>query len=280
LGPMGPEMWVSAMELNLPKGFSYVVAAVVIGLVATFGVHRYITAKTRVTPVVTIPVAVANCDVAPGTALTAEMVKISAWPKELVPAQAMTSLTQVQGRVVMMAISHGEPILSRKLAPEGTAAGLAGLLDMNKRALTVRVDDVSGVAGFIHPGDRVDVLADIKAPTGNNHFSRTILQNIVVLTTGQIWEQKGDNKPVVVNTVTLELSPAQAEIMNLASNEGKIRLALRNFRNLDTVETEGVETSQLIEGGGRKLKVAEAPSRKEERTVEVIKGLERSKITL
>ena len=267
------------MELNLPKGFSYVVAAAAIGLVATFAIHRYITAKTRVPQVATSQVAVANCDVAPGTALTAEMVKIATWPKELIPAQAMVSMNQVQGRVVMMGIGHGEPILSRKLAPEGTAAGLAGLLDMNKRALTVRVDDVSGVAGFIHPGDRVDVLADLKIPNGKDHISKTILQNIVVLTAGQIWEQKGENKPVVVNTVTLELTPDQAEIMNLASNEGKIRLALRNFRNMATVETEGVDSSQLIEGGKR-TKVAEAPLRKEERTVEVIKGLERTKTTL
>jgi pilus assembly protein CpaB len=267
------------MELNLPKGFSYVVAAVVIGVVATFGIHRYITAKTRVPTVVTAPVAVATSDVAPGTALTAEMAKIASWPKELIPAQAVTSLSQLHGRVAMMPIAQGEPILNRKLAPEGTAAGLSGLLDLNKRALTVRVDDVSGVAGFIHPGNRVDVLADIKVPDGKEHVSKTILQNILVLTAGQVWEQKGDNKPVVVNTVTLELEPDQAEILNLASNEGKIRLSLRNFRNMGTVETEGVATSQIIDGGARK-KVAEAPTQKDERTVEVIKGLERTKTTL
>ena len=267
------------MELNLPKGFSYVVAAAVIGLVATFGIHRYITAKTKVPTVVTAPVAVATCEVAPGTALTAEMAKITSWPKELIPPQAITSLSQIQGRVAMMPIAQGEAILNRKLAPEGTAAGLSGILDLNKRALTVRVDDVSGVAGFIQPGNRVDVLADIKVPDGKEHVSKTILQNILVLTAGQVWEQKGDNKPVVVNTVTMELEPEQAEILNLASNEGKIRLSLRNFRNMNTVETEGVATSQIIEGGARK-KVAAEPPRKEERTVEVIKGLERSKTTL
>ncbi|OGR09556.1 MAG: Flp pilus assembly protein CpaB [Desulfobacca sp. RBG_16_58_9] len=141
------------------------------------------------------------------------------------------------------------------------------------------MDDVSGVAGFIHPGNRVDVLADIKVPDGKEHVSKTILQNILVLTAGQVMEQKGDNKPVVVNTVTMELDPEQAEILNLASNEGKIRLSLRNFRNMNTVETEGVATSQIIDGGTRKKVAAEAP-RKEERTVEVIKGLERSKTTL
>ncbi len=269
------------MELNLPKGVGYVAAAVVVGLVATFGIHRYISAKTKVPTIVKDSVVVATRDVAPGTAFTAEMLKVAQWPKENIPPQALSSANQVQGRVAMMSVANGEPILARKLAPEGTAAGLSGLLAMDKRALTVRVDDVSGLAGFLHPGDRVDVLADFKLPEDTKeHYSKTILQNIVVLTAGQVWEQKGDNKPVVVNTVTMELSPEQAEILNLASNEGKIRLTLRNYRNVETVATEGVGLSQLVTGGGKKTVVAAAPSRKEERCVEVIKGLERTKTTL
>jgi pilus assembly protein CpaB len=267
------------MELNLPKGVGYIAAAVVVGLVATFGIHKYIVIKTRVPTVLTAPVAVATKDVAPGSAITPEMVRVATWPKELIPPQSASSLGEVQGRVTTTAIATGEPILTRKLAPEGTAAGLSGLLDLNKRALTVRVDDVSGVAGFIHPSNHVDVLVDIKVEE-KEHYSKTILQNILVLTVGQIWEQKGDNKPVVVNTVTMELSPEQAEILNLASNEGKIRLALRNFRNAETVQTEGVGTSQLITGA-KKAEAEAAPlPRREERSVEVIKGLERTKATL
>jgi pilus assembly protein CpaB len=270
----------SAMELKLPKGVGYIAAAVFVGLVATFGIHKYITVKTRVPTVATAPVAVAAKDVAPGTSLTADMVKMATWPKELIPPQSASSLSQVQGRVAVMSVAKGEPILNRKLAPVGTAAGLSGILDQNKRALTVRVDDVSGVGGFIFPGNRVDVLADIKME--NEHYSKTILQNILVLTVGQISEQKGDTKPVVVNTVTMELSPEQAEILNLASNEGKIRLTLRNFRNVAIVQTEGIATSQLITGVKKAEAAAPASpgSRKEERTVEVIKGLERTKATL
>jgi pilus assembly protein CpaB len=269
------------MELNLPKGVGYIAAAVVIGLVATFGIHKYISVKTRVPTVATAPVAIATKDVTPGTALAPDMVKIATWPKELIPPQSASSLSQVQGRVVITAIAKGEPLINRKLAPVGTAAGLSGLLDPSKRALTVRVDDVSGVAGFVHPGNRVDVLMDIKMEE-KEHYSKTILQNILVLTVGQISEQRGDNKPVVVNTVTLELTPDQAEILNLASNEGKIRLTLRNYRNMETVPTGGVATSQLISGVKRAEAATKMPStlRKEERTVEVIKGLERTKATL
>jgi pilus assembly protein CpaB len=269
------------MELNLPKGVGYIAAAVVIGLVATFGIHKYISVKTRVPTVATASVAIATKDVTPGTALAPDMIKVATWPKELIPPQSASSLGQVQGRVVITAIAKGEPIINRKLAPVGTAAGLSGLLDPSKRAFTVRVDDVSGVAGFVHPGNRVDVLMDIKMED-KEHYSKTILQNILVLTVGQISEQRGDNKPVVVNTVTLELTPNQAEILNLASNEGKIRMALRNYRNMETVPTGGVATSQLITGVKKAEVAAAKPSSpgKEERTVEVIKGLERSKATL
>jgi pilus assembly protein CpaB len=144
----------------------------------------------------------------------------------------------------------------------------------------VRVDDVSGVAGFVHPRDKVDILVDMKMPSGTDSFSKTILQNITVMTIGQTWEQK-ENKPVVVNTVTLEVTPEQAEVLNLASSEGKIRLALRGRRNETIVETTGVASSQLFAGVKNDKSEPDKPEpQKEERTVEVIKGLERSKASL
>jgi pilus assembly protein CpaB len=167
------------------------------------------------------------------------------------------------------------------LAPEGTAAGLSGILGDGKRALTVKVDEVSGVAGFVHPGDRVDVLVDLPIRDVKEHFSKTILHDIMVLTTGQIWEQKGDSKPVVVNTVTLELTPEESEVLNLASNEGKIRLALRNRNNRTIAQTPGVTTSFLLNGGVEKApKVAAAQSPRPEKCIEVIKGLERTEAKL
>jgi pilus assembly protein CpaB len=186
-------------------------------------------------------------------------------------------MRELENRVVKVPIPQGNPILFSMLAPEGTAAGLSGILDDGKRALTVKVDEVAGVAGFIHPGDRVDVLMDLSLKAQSEHFSKTILHNISVLTTGQIWEQKGENKPMVVNTVTLELTPEEAEVLNLASNEGKIRLALRNRNNTTIANTRGVTTSILISGAAAKKedKVAVQTAREEKR-VEVIKGLDRS----
>jgi pilus assembly protein CpaB len=259
--------------------------AVVAGLLATFGIHRYVVNKTQVAPAPTGTVAVATGDIAPGHALTGNSLKLVSWPKELIPPQCAASLNQVEGRVVTFPISSGEPIMFSKLAPVGTAAGLSGLLDEGKRALTVRVDDVTGVAGFLHPRDRVDVLADmkikeIKGAEGEN-YSKVILQGITVLSIGQIWQQTGEEKPTVVNAVTLELTPEQAEILNLASNEGKIRLALRGGGNEATVETRGVAISNLFDG---MMKPSPAPTgqkeAKPERCVEVIKGCQRSKATL
>lgn len=266
--------------LNLPKGVSYIFIAVVAGLLATIGIKSYVARKTFIPPVATGQVAVATADVAPGNALTAASIKMASWPKELIPPQAASALNQVDGRVALSPIASGEPILFSKLAPVGTAAGLSSLMEENKRAFTVRVDDVTGVAGFLHPGDKVDVLADLKMR--EESFSKTILQNIKVLSVGQTWEQKGgQSKPTVVNTVTLQLTPQETEVLNLASNEGKVRLVLRGRRNDTIVQTEGVATSALFGVAKKEEPKPVIEEKKEaERTVEVIKGLERSKANL
>lgn len=258
-------------------------AAVVAGLVATYGIHRYVSLKTRVVETPTRQVFIAAADISPGTAISGTMVKGVTWPQAVIPPNSAATMKEIEGRVVKVPIPQGNPVLFSMLAPVGTAAGLSGILDDGKRALTVKVDEVAGVAGFVHPGDHVDVLMDMamKSQGQQEHFSKTILHDITILTIGQIWEQKGDNKPMVVNTVTLELSPEQAEVLNLASNNGKIRLALRNRNNKTVAQTQGVTTSVLINGANAKQEssVAAQPVRDDKR-VEVIKGLERSEAKL
>jgi len=268
------------MNLNLPRGTIFIVAAVAAGLVATFAIHRYVTVKTRIPVAATGEVIIAAADISPGTALSAALVKSVTWPRNVIPPKSATSLREIDGRVVKVPIPQGNPVLFSMLAPEGTAAGLSGILSDDKRALTVKVDEVAGVAGFIHPGDHVDVLVDLAIQEAKDHFSKTILHDVLVLTTGQIWEQKGDNKPVVVNTVTLELTPEESEVLNLASNQGKIRLALRNRNNKTTAQTPGVTTSFLLNGLAKKeAKVGVQPSRAR-KSVEVIKGLDRAEANL
>lgn len=269
--------------MKLPKGILFIVLAVVAGLVATVGIHQYVSLKTRVVQRPMAPVVVAAQEISPGTALSSNLVKTVSWPQELVPQGAPPNFEAIKDRVVIVSVNKGEPILMNKLAPEGTVAGLSGLLSEGKRAISVRVDDVSGNAGFIKPGDHVDVLMSIAVPNDNDqHYSKTILQNIVVLSSGQIWEQQQqDQKPVIVKTVTLEVSPDQGEILDLASNQGKIRLVLRSRNNLEVAQTRGVVTSQLVNVlTPKSTPVAVTTSAKREASIEVIKGMDRSKATI
>ena len=143
--------------MNFPKGIPLIVMAGVIGVVASFSVYGYVTTKIAASVKPTSQVVVASNEIAPGTAISTSQVKVVAWPRELIPAKATTSINAIQGRVVILPIAKGEPVLLTKLAPEGSGSGLGSLLSETKRAFTVRVDDVSGVAGFIKPGDHVDV---------------------------------------------------------------------------------------------------------------------------
>jgi pilus assembly protein CpaB len=265
--------------MNL-RGVHYILLAVVVGLVAVFALHRVIGTKTPVATEATSTVMVAEADVTSGTALSPRLVKAVDWPQRIVPASAARTPQQVDGRVTVVALSKGEPVLMSKLAPEGTAAGLGGLLNPEMRAFTVRVDDVSGVAGFLHPGDCVDVLMTLPVSDARGEqLSKIILQNIKVLTAGQIWEQNAENKPVSVNTVTLEVTPEQSEVLNLASTQGKIRMTLRSRTNKEVKPTPGIVTSHLVNGSGHvKTPVAAGP--RPERTVEIIKGLQRTTATL
>jgi pilus assembly protein CpaB len=257
----------------------FIVAAVAAGLVATIGINRYVSLKTRVPVTESREVVIAAGDISPGTALSSQLIKTVSWPLKVIPPKSVTSPREIFGRVAKVPIPQGNPILLSMLAPEGTAAGLSGILPEGMRALTVKVDEVAGVAGFIHPGDHVDVLVDLPIQDAKDHFSKTILSDVPVLTTGQIWQQKGENKPVVVSTVTLELTPQESEVLNLASNQGKIRLALRNRNNTTITQTQGVTTSLLINGAKSEEKVAAKPNRVE-KGVEVIKGLERTEAKL
>jgi pilus assembly protein CpaB len=268
--------------MKLPPGSKYFILAGVVGLAAVFLVHSYIT--TRVAPQLapTAQLVVAEVDIAPGTALAGRVLKVATWPRDIIPPKAAVSAKQLDGRVAQTPIAKGEPIILSKLAPEGTAAGLGGLLEPNSLAVTVKTDEVSGVAGFISPGDRIDVLSEMTTPGSNEHYSKIILQNLKVLSKGQVWDQTADKKPQVVPTVTLQVTAEQAETLNLASFQGRIRLALRNQLNKANFGTRGVVTSQLCNKAPASAPVAHSDgnSKPQGRIVQVIKGMEVSNAEL
>ncbi len=255
------------------RGIHYIILAVVVGLVAAFSIHRVLIAKSGAAkPEPMAKVVVSEADISSGSEINAKMVKVAIWPQHLVHPKAARTLDEVIGRVVNIPITAGEPVLLSKLAAPGTAGGLGGLLSPNMLAFTVKVDDVSGVGGFLNPGDHVDILT-VLPKAGGEQLSKIILQDVKLLTTGQIWEQSSNNQPKTVNTVTLEVTPEQSEILNLASNQGKIRLTLRSRANKMVRHTAGVSTSQLTTEGKTVAPPPAAENHK--KTVEVIKGIDR-----
>lgn len=267
--------------MKLSKGLLNILLALALGLVVTFMIHTYITSKTRTATLATTPVVVADAEIPPGSILRPEVVKVVQWPQEIVPPQTAKTMKQVENRVAAVPLSKGEPVLLSKLAPEGAAAGLGGIMRPDRLAVTIRTDDVIGVAGFLHPGERVDVMVALKMLEGEEHVSKIILQDITVLGAGQKWEQTGDRKPQVVNTVTLELTPDEAEVLNLASKQGKVHLALRHQQNTKKVVTAGISTSELLRGRtvSPPTQFAATPpdvpmKRRPARSVTVIKGTE------
>jgi len=157
-------------------------------------------------------------------------------------------LEEVAGRVVVLPLGAGEPILEPKLAPKGTPPGMTALVSPGKRAMTVKVDEASGVAGFIVPNNRVDVLSSInRGEYSKDPFARVVLENLRVLGTGQkIVEKQPDGKPHVVPTVTLEVNPVEGERLALAAQEGHLSLVLRSQKDEAPVNTKGMKTSLLF----------------------------------
>jgi len=152
------------------------------------------------------------------------------------------------GRGVVAPIYQGEPVTENRLAPPGAGGGLAATIPNGMRACAVKVNDVVGLAGFVVPGMRVDVLISGNSPSSQSRGPRvkTILQNVVVLSAGQNYQKDAEGKPVEVQVVNLLVTPDQAEVLSLASNETRIQLVLRNPLDNETAKTAGSAMADLF----------------------------------
>jgi pilus assembly protein CpaB len=184
--------------------------------------------------------------------LEPSQVKQAEWPKINIPPGALTDTTAVTGRMLVRQVTAGEVITEQKLVPkEGTpgAGVMTYLVPKGHRAVTVAVNEVAGVAGFLTPNNRVDVVLTT-TPTGSNEpISKIIMQDIPILAIGQITEQK-DGKPVVVPTVTLDLMPDNAEKLVLASSRGSLQLLLRNITDTERIPVRGATIGKVLAGDG------------------------------
>jgi pilus assembly protein CpaB len=227
--------------------------AVCMALVTSVLVYNWLQRQPKVVEKVigsqTKMVAVAVSDLFWGTKLTPEHIKLVSFPGGSLPEGYFSTVETVQDRVLLSNLKFNEPILESKLAsPEVTAGGVAAVTGMEKRAMAVKVDDIVGVAGFINPGNHVDVLVTIQQSAQQSPpETKTVLQNVLVLATGPDLDRKGkEEKPSSVKVITMEVTPEEGEKLALAATEGKIVLALRNQLNAEAVLTKGATITSLM----------------------------------
>ena len=232
----------------------FIVLALAIAAGGTFayGTYQYMqNGGSKGAPAASIPtsaVIVAAQDLQIGASLRQEDLRAIQWPSNAVPAGAFGKPEDLIGRGLIMPVMTNEPFLPSKLASKEAGAGLPPVIPEGFRALSVRVNEVIGVAGYVLPGTRVDVLA-VASATDNkaDTTSKVVLTNVQVLAAGTKMEQDGDQgKPMPVSVVTLLVDPEQAERLTLASTEGKIQLALRNPLDQGAPATPGIKTSGLM----------------------------------
>lgn len=229
-------------------------------------------------------VAVAAVDINLGTRLTPDMVKLTDWPAGSVQKDSFADLKALDTRVVKVSLQRGEPLTEAKLAPVGATGGLSAVVAEGKRAMTVRVNDVIGVAGFALPGNFVDILVSTeeennrKSESGKDmNISKLVLERILVLAVAQESSQN-DTKPKVVSAVTLEVTPQQAEKLDLARSVGQLSLVLRNQVDLKPAETDGATKQTLLytQGKAPAMVLAAAPATVAVKKVSVRKAIPKS----
>jgi pilus assembly protein CpaB len=230
--------------------FAVLAIAILAGGGLAYGTYNFMQnapAKTVTSP--TKPVVVAAANLQLGSELRKEDLKVVNFPDGHVPEGSFAKPSDLVGRGLIVPVVTNEPVLAAKLASKEAGAGLPPVIPEGMRAVSVRVNEVIGVAGYVLPGTRVDVLATA-TPTNERSDTTTklILSNVQVLTAGTRIEDQEKGKPMQVTVVTLLVSPEQAEHLALASTEGKIQLALRNPLDQTAPETRGVKPAGLLGG--------------------------------
>jgi pilus assembly protein CpaB len=230
--------------------------AMLVALLASLYVYRTFQRATHVTPQEMATIVVADHPLQVGTRLDASDLRTISWPANEPIAGAFHRIEDCMGRAVITPMAQNEAILEAKLAPSAAGAGLPATIPEGMRAVSVAVNDVVGVAGFVVPGTMVDVLVTGVLPgrhsSGDNNITRTILENVRVLAAGQKIEQDRSGKPQKVPVITLLVSPENADKLTMASTQGKIQLALRNTVDTKIANPPPVLQAALFAGPAEK----------------------------
>lgn len=221
--------------------------ALLAGVLAVAMAARWMTTRTGATA----QLVVAARDIELGAPLDAANLTTIAWPGAVMPEGGFRETHELEGRVVKSTVARGEPVLESKLAPKGTRGGLSAVIGDGKRAITVHVNEVMGVAGFALPGSFVDVMVHTTLDDDRRGqgvpVSKIVLERILVLAVAQE-AGRDETRPKVVNAVTLEVTPEQAERLDLARSVGNLSLVLRNQMDQNAGNTTGSGKSDLFAG--------------------------------
>lgn len=230
------------------KGFTMLIIATFAAVMAVVMASKWLTQRANNVN----KIAVVAREINLGQKLNPEMLKLVDWPANSIPPDSFKDIAELNGRVTKVSLQVGEPIMASKLAPVGTQGGLSAVIAEGKRAITVRVNDVVGVAGFALPGNFVDIIVNTQKDVGSNDnrqsqdISKIVLEHILVLAVAQE-VGRDETKPKVVNAVTLEVTPQQAEMIDLARSVGDLSLVLRNQADPENSETIGVTKNSLLD---------------------------------
>lgn len=234
-----------------------IIAAVALILSGIVTYLAYNVLQTRVMPEEeTVQIVVAAKRLAPGHRIVKEDVKLSEWPTSIPLEDSFTDPATVIGRGVLVMMTPNEPVLESKLAPAELGAGLTAIIPDGLRAMSIQADNVRGVAGFVGPGSHVDIILTTRPPEATDSSSRTaadegqvaqvVAENIRVLAIGRSVQSEGEERPQQAGIVTLLVTPEQAAKIALASNEGSLRLSLRNPLDLEIVDAPMMFRSALF----------------------------------
>ena len=191
---------------------------------------------------------IASKDLPVGTVLKEEDVRLIGWPGDAIPVGLIRTKEEAVGRGLVTAVRLNEPFLESKLAPRGTGGGMPILITEGMRALSIRVDDVAAVAGFVVPGTRVDMLLTMTPQGSTEPVTKAIMQNLQALAAGQSIQVDAEGKPQQVPVLTLLVTPEQAETLALASGQGRIQMALRNALDTLPIHTNGARLTTIMGG--------------------------------
>jgi pilus assembly protein CpaB len=278
--------------MNRARIFIVLLVAVLVGGVLSYAVYNFL--QNRPVTVVKTPektVVVAAGSLTLGTLLKDEHLKFVSWPATNLPPGYFERKEELVSRGLIQPLVENEPILESKLAPKGTGAGLPPAIPKGMRAVSIRANEIIGVAGYVTVGTRVDVVLTATTPGAQESITKIVLQNVEVASAGQVIQKDPEGKPQTVTVVTLFVTPEDLEKLTSASSNGTFQLALRHPLDLDEAKTKGIQLTQLIRGGAplpapsvvraprRVPQVVAAPPPVAPATnIEVIKGEQRSTV--